>query len=95
MERVKVVEFENQRNKIVDESILFFSRVSLSKFWKLSTFRGYKGIYSRVRDKCEKTFFNKIRCSLNSLATRLSHKFESQGNFQSDCPFCPIVLQLS
>ena len=31
--------------KIVDESILFFSKVSL---WKLSTFRGYKGIYSRV-----------------------------------------------
>ena len=28
--------------KIVDELILFFSRVSL---WKLSTFRGYKGIY--------------------------------------------------
>ena len=33
MERVRVVEFENQRNKIVDESILFFSRVSLSKFF--------------------------------------------------------------
>ena len=31
--------------KIVDESILFFSKVSLSKFslWKLSIFRGYKG----------------------------------------------------
>ena len=32
MERVRVEEFENQRYKIVDESILFFSRVSLSKF---------------------------------------------------------------
>ena len=35
--------------KIVDESILFslgfFSQNSL---WKLSTFRGYKGIYNRV-----------------------------------------------
>ena len=30
--------------KIVDELILFFSRVSL---WKLSTFRGYKGIIVR------------------------------------------------
>ena len=38
MERVRVVEFEELRNlkshyvKIMDESILFFSRVSLSKF---------------------------------------------------------------
>ena len=32
MERVKVEEFENQRYKIVDESFLFFSKVSLSKF---------------------------------------------------------------
>ena len=32
MERVRVEEFENQRYKIVDESILLFSRVSLSKF---------------------------------------------------------------
>ena len=32
--------------KIVDESILFFSRVSLSKFsLELSTFCGYKGLY--------------------------------------------------
>ena len=32
--------------KVVDESILFFSRVSLpNSFWKLSTFHGYKGLY--------------------------------------------------
>ena len=31
MERVRVEEFENQRYKIVDESILLFSRVYLSK----------------------------------------------------------------
>ena len=35
--------------KIVDELILFFSKASFSKFsQKLFTFRGYKGIYSRV-----------------------------------------------
>ena len=40
--------------KIVDESILFFSRVlSRNSLWKLSTFRGYKGIYSRVYEECE------------------------------------------
>ena len=32
MERVRVKEFENQRYKIVDESILCFSTGSLSKF---------------------------------------------------------------
>ena len=44
--------------KIVDESILFFSRVSLLKFsLKLSTFREYKGIYSSVCEECEKSVF--------------------------------------
>ena len=48
--------------KIVDESILFFSRVFLSKFslWKFSTFRGYKGIYSSVCEECEKSVFIQI-----------------------------------
>ena len=32
MERVRVEEFENQMYKIVDESILLFSKVYLSKF---------------------------------------------------------------
>ena len=32
MERVRVKEFGESNDKIVDESILFFSRVSLSKF---------------------------------------------------------------
>ena len=50
-------------SKIVDESIFFFSRVSL---WKLSTFHGYKGIYNRVCKECEKAFFCKIGCSSDS-----------------------------
>ena len=76
MERVRVEEFENQRYKIVDESILLFSRVSLSNsHWELSTFRGYKGIYSRVCEECEKSFFYKIGCSGNSLATGTSCEF--------------------
>ena len=32
MKRVRVKEFEESNMKIVDESILFFSKVSLSKF---------------------------------------------------------------
>ena len=42
--------------KIVDESILFFSMVSL---WKLSTFHGYKSIYSRVYEECEESVTTK------------------------------------
>ena len=74
MERVRVEEFENQKYKIMDESILFFSRVSLSK---LSTFRGYKGIYSRVCAECEKSYFRKTGCSSDSLVTGTSHEFQS------------------
>ena len=44
--------------KVIDKSILFsqgfFSQNSL---WKLSTFRGYKGIYSSVCKECEKLVF--------------------------------------
>ena len=46
--------------KIVDESTLFFSKVSLLKFFlEAPTFRGCKGIYSSVYEKCEMSFFIK------------------------------------
>ena len=47
--------------KIVDESILFFSMDSLSKF---STFRGYKSIYSRVYEECEESVSTKYDISV-------------------------------
>ena len=44
--------------KIVDESILFFSRVSLSKFsLEALYFVGVKGIYTGVRKECEESIF--------------------------------------
>ena len=49
--------------KIMDESILFFSRISLSKF---STFRGYNGIYSSVCEECERSSFIQTRHSGDS-----------------------------
>ena len=52
-------------SKIVDELILVFSLKIL--FGKLSTFRGYKGIYSRIREECEKTFFYKTGHSSDSV----------------------------
>ena len=59
--------------KIVDELILFFSRVSL---WKLSTFRGYKGIYSRVYEECKES----VTTKQDILATRPRDWNESRAN---------------
>ena len=72
--------------KIVDEPILFFSKVSLSKFslWKLSLNRGYKDIYiyiySRVRRNVKSQFFpNRVFWQLD-LATGLSCEFKPRAN---------------
>ena len=65
-------------------SLGFLSQNSLCK---LFTFCGYKSIYSRVREECEKTFFCKTRCSGDSLTTRISHKFESRDNCQARLSF--------
>ena len=47
--------------KIGDESILFFSRVSLFKILTGSSlsFVGKRGIYTRVRMECEESSFSK------------------------------------
>ena len=46
--------------KIGDTSILFFSRVSLSKFSGSSlSFVGIRGIYTGVRMECEESGFSK------------------------------------
>ena len=47
--------------KIGDESILFFSRVSLLKFSleAFLSFVGIRGIYTRVRMECEESGFSK------------------------------------
>ena len=45
--------------KIIDESILYDTRVSLSKFSLEALFCGYKGIYTGVRMECEESGFSK------------------------------------
>ena len=78
--------------KVIDKSILFsqgfFSQNSL---WKLSTFRGYKGIYSSVCEECEKSVFIQTRHSGDSASrveqiASLSHKLITWSN----CTFCPV-----
>ena len=53
--------------KIVDESIFFSLRfLSQNSLWKLSTFRGYKGIYSKVCMECKES----VKTKQDVLATR-------------------------
>ena len=54
-------------------SLEFLSQNSL---WKLSTFRGYKGIYSRVCMECEESIITKQ----GVLATGTRHELESRAN---------------
>ena len=54
-----------------------------NSLWKLSTFLGYKGIYSRVCEECEKSFFCKIGHSGDSLVSGMSREFELQDNYQA------------
>ena len=49
----------------MSQSWFFLGFLSQNSLWKLSTFNGYKGIYSRVREECEKSFFYKIGHSSN------------------------------
>ena len=55
--------------------------LSQNSLWKFFTFRGYKSIYSRIREECEKSFFYKIRYSGDSLATGMSREIKSQNNW--------------
>ena len=56
-------------SKIVDESIYFsLGFLSQNSLWKLFTFHGYKGIYSRVHEECEKSLFCKTGHSGDSVS---------------------------
>ena len=87
---------ENQRMKIVDESILFFSRVSQNSLWKLSTIRGYKGyLYWCVFEMWKISFsqiewFGDLTSRLNWIAS-LSRELTTWPNWK----FCPVMLQLA
>ena len=68
--------------KIMDESILFFSReLSQNYLWKLSTFRGYIKVFIvRYEKECEKSLFSKTGCTSESLAIGMSREFQSPNN---------------
>ena len=74
-------------------SLGFLSQNSL---WKYSTFHGYKGIYSRVREEYEKTFFCKTGCLGDSLAIGMSREITTKPDchFLSYCAPTVVTLQL-
>ena len=74
-------------------SLGFFSQNSL---WKLSTFRGYKGIYSKVYEECEMLGFKQTRHSGDS-ASRLERVMSLSRELTAwpDWKLCPVVLQLA
>ena len=97
MERVRVEEFGESN----DEDYGWINLVSLgflsqNYLWKLSTFFGYKGIYSGVYEECKKSCFNQTRHSGNSTprlerVVILSRELTAWPNWK----FCPVVtLQL-
>ena len=85
----------------MNQSCCSLGFLSQNSLWKLSIFRGYKGIYSRVREEREKTFFCKTGCSGDSLAKGMSREFESRNNWQARLSFLScsapavVTLQLS
>ena len=50
----------------MSQSCFSLGFLSQNSLWKLSTFCGYEGIYSRVYKKCEKLCFNQTGHSGNS-----------------------------
>ena len=80
--------------KIVDESILFFlGFLSQNSLWKLSTFRGYKGIYSSLCEECEKSVFIQTGYS-NDSTSRVEQiaSLSCELTAWPDCTFCPVVF---
>ena len=70
--------------------------LSQNFLWKLSTYCGYKDIYSGVCEECEKIVFIQIGHSGN-LTLRLEWvvSLSRELTVWPDYTFCPVVLQLS
>ena len=83
--------------KIVDESILFFSRVSLLKFSQEALiFRGYKGYLYWSENGMRRVIFSIIEWT-GDLASQLDWVM-SPSRELTEWPvwtFCPVVLQLA
>ena len=89
MERKRVEEFEESLmwRLWMNQSCITLGFISQNSLWKLSFFRGYKGIYTGVRMEYEESGFSKQ----GWLAAWLSREITERPVVL----FCPIVLQLA
>ena len=78
----------------MSQSWFSFGFLSQSSLWNLFTFRGYKGIYSRVHEEYEKSFFCKTEHSGDSLASGMSCELTARPNCQFLSCSAPIVVTL-
>ena len=79
----------------MSQSCFSLGFLSHNSLWKLSTFRGYKGIYSSVCEEYEKLVFIQTGHSGNSISQveRVMILSRKQTAWP-DCTFCPVVHQL-
>ena len=72
----------------MSQSCFSLGFLSQNYFWEFSTFCGYKGIYSKVCEKCEKSFFWKIGRSGIHLSLG---QVASSNREITDWPNCPFL----
>ena len=79
----------------MSQSCFSLGFLSQNFLWKLSTFRGYKGIYSREYEECEKLIFIQTRHS-GDLTSRLERvaSLSCELTAEPDCNFCHVMFQL-
>ena len=80
----------------MSQSCFSLGFLSQNSLWKLSTYRGYKGIYNGVYEECQKSGFNQTGHSSDSSsqlerAASLSRELTTWPGWK----FCPIMLQLA
>ena len=80
----------------MSQSCFSLGFLSQNYLWKLSTFCGYKVIYSGVCEEFEKSAFIQIGHSGDSVSqVEQVASLCRELTGWSDCTFCPVVLQLS
>ena len=80
----------------MSQSCFSLGFLSQNYLWKLSTFCGYKVIYSGVCEEFEKSAFIQIGHSGDSVSqVEQVASLCRELTAWSDCTFCPVVLQLS
>ena len=79
----------------MNQSCCSLGFISQNSLWKISTFLGIRIFIVGYKKEYEKSFFNKTGCTDESLATGMSHEFQSLDNKMARLYFCPIVIQLS